>query len=242
MKICPSCTKANEDTAAFCSGCGTNMTAVTGSLAHPAEQKTSGMAVASLIFGIFFFIFPAAVMAIVLGHISHSQIKKSAGRLAGAGMSLAGMILGYAGVAFIPFILIIAAIAIPNLLRARMAANEAAAVGNLRTAMTASMTYYGQYNSYPPSLEALGPPPAGQPASADAAGLIGAQLLEGVRSGYVITYEQTKGTGASGGGFDINADPFKPNNTGIRHFHADETGVIRVDSSGPADRDSPELE
>ena len=51
----------------------------------------------------------------------------------GDGMAIAGLVLGYIGFAAIPFILIIAAIAIPNLLRARMAANEASAVGSLRT-------------------------------------------------------------------------------------------------------------
>ena len=56
-------------------------------------------------------------------------------------MAVAGLILGYLGVAFIPMILIIAAIAIPNLLRAKMAANEASAVGTLRAYNTAMVMY-----------------------------------------------------------------------------------------------------
>lgn len=91
----------------------------------PVESHTSGKAIASLICGIFFFILPAAIVAVILGHLSCSEIGKSLGRIRGRGLALAGLILGYFGVAFIPFILIIAAIAIPNLLRARIAANEA---------------------------------------------------------------------------------------------------------------------
>ena len=56
----------------------------------------------------------------------------------------------------VAIILIIAAIAIPNLLRSRMAANEAAAVGGLRTIVTAQVTYYSTYNTgYAISLKAL---------------------------------------------------------------------------------------
>ena len=47
------------------------------------DSKTSGLAVASLILGILFLIFPAAILAIILGHISRSQIRDSAGRIAG---------------------------------------------------------------------------------------------------------------------------------------------------------------
>src|ERR1700723_4699000 len=54
-------------------------------------------------------------------------------------------------------ILIIAAIAIPNLLRSRMAANEASAVGSIRTMNTAAITYNSTYGiGYPPSLAAIG--------------------------------------------------------------------------------------
>jgi type IV pilus assembly protein PilA len=49
--------------------------------------------------------------------------------------------MGYAQVVFIPFLLIIAAIAIPNLLRARMAANEVSLVGTLRTYNMAMVNY-----------------------------------------------------------------------------------------------------
>jgi type IV pilus assembly protein PilA len=238
MKICPVCAKPNEDAAAFCNSCGANFAAVGASPSNPSpplQTQTSGMAIASMICGFFFFIFPAAVMAVVLGHISHHKIRKSAGRLKGAGMSLAGMILGYAGIALIPFMVIV-----PNLLLSKVAANEASAVVTLRTIETASLAYYSQYNSFPPSLAALGPPSPGKPAGPDAANLINGAVAAGNYRGYVFTYESATQDGSSR--FNASADPQQPNTTGIRHFHADESGVIRWNSESPADRASPELQ
>ena len=74
----------------------------------------------------------------------------------------------------VAIILIIAAIAIPNLLRSRIAANQASAVGSLRTLNTAEVTYATTYNvGYSQSLGESGPGPAGNPAvpNATAAGL-----------------------------------------------------------------------
>jgi hypothetical protein len=121
------------------------------------------LAIASLIFGLLFLFFPLSIVAIVFGHISLSQIKKSAGRLGGKGLAIAGLVLGYLGVAMILLIAIIAAIAIPNLLRARIAANEASAVNAVRIS-TAQMTYQSQF---PPSdlLQICGPWVALRPAA-----------------------------------------------------------------------------
>src|SRR6266852_2316609 len=70
-------------------------------VAVPTEAgKTSGKALGSLISGIFgLLLFPVAIVAIILGHISRSEIRKSNGRLQGAGMALTGLIFGYAGIA-----------------------------------------------------------------------------------------------------------------------------------------------
>jgi Tfp pilus assembly protein PilE len=63
------------------------------------------------------------------------------GRLKGEGMALAGLIMGYASFALLPAILIISTIAIPSLLRARQNANEAAAVANLQTIVSAETQF-----------------------------------------------------------------------------------------------------
>jgi Domain of unknown function (DUF4190) len=121
------------------------------------EPPTSGKAIGSLICGIFCFFLPASLIAVILGHLSLSEIRKSAGRLKGQGLATTGLILGYLGIALIPFLLIIAAIA--NLLRSKMAANEASAVGSLRTLNTAAIRYALQCPDFgfPASVENLGP-------------------------------------------------------------------------------------
>ena len=99
--------------------------------------------------------FLTGIPAIIIGHISLSRIKKSMGRLKGEGMALTGLILGYIS---LPFILIIAAIAIPNLLRARISANEATAASTVRTLNTSQITYSTTYpeQGYARDLATLG--------------------------------------------------------------------------------------
>jgi hypothetical protein len=70
---------------------------------YVGPTETSGKAIGSLICGLFFLFFPIAIVAIVLGHLSLSDIRKAAGRLTGQGVAVAGLVLGYLGVAFIPF-------------------------------------------------------------------------------------------------------------------------------------------
>ncbi len=271
--LCGQCGSLNWDEARFCGRCGralqtsgaTNVPPVAPRPAtspgpaalHPTvqQEEMSGKAVASLVCGFLFFFFPAAVAAIILGHISLADIRKSAGRLKGHGIAVGGLVLGYLGIVIIPLILIVAAIAIPNLLRSRMAANEASAVGSLRTIYEASVSYSETYkNGYPANLEVL--TGTGVP-SCDHAGLIGAQLASGRRNGYVFTYEPSSGPvresvaltlegsdcsvrGAAG--FSVTADPITRGTTGQRSFFVDQTGVIRYDSTESATADSAPLQ
>jgi type IV pilus assembly protein PilA len=224
----------------------------------PGPVETSGKAIGALICGLLFLFFPTAVIAIVLGHLSLSDIRKSAGRLKGHGLAVTGLVLGYMGVAFIPFILIIAAIAIPNLLRARMAANEASAIGSLRTIAVAATTYSSTYgNGFPPSLDAMGGLGTDD-VSCNHAKLIDGPLTSGQKYGYVFTYTaqlaDTKQsplpvsaatnacTVPGGTGFSVTADPVTRGTTGQRSFFMDESDVIRYSAEGTATADSPPLE
>ena len=218
----------------------------------PAD--TSGKAIASLICGLFTWIFPAAVAAIILGHVSLSEIGRSAGRLKGRGMAIAGLVLGYAGLFFIPFILIIAAIAIPNLLRSRQEANESSAVASLRTIDTAAITYSASYgNGFPPTLMSMDGSQA-TPEGCNHAHLIDPRLASGRRNGYEFAYVPTgvsilsadaksRGCAVAGSSsYEVHADPVNRGATGQRSFYTDQTGVIRVEENAPATADSVPLE
>jgi type IV pilus assembly protein PilA len=206
---------------------------------------TSGLAVASLISGILFFLLPSAVAAIIMGHISRSQIRNSGGRKTGGRMAMAGLVLGYAGVAVIPFILIIAAIAIPNLIRSKMQANETSAVTSLRTLNEAALLYSNAYSKLPPGLSTLGPAMDGTGSSADAADLVDSNLARGVKTGYIFFYATSLTNGPHGKNgenvYTINADPVVAGSTGRRHFFTDQTGVIRVEMDRAATANSPPI-
>jgi type IV pilus assembly protein PilA len=126
----------------------------------------------------------------------------------------------------VAIILIIAAIAIPNLLRSKMAANESSAVGSLRTINTAEVTY----NTANPTigygnLAVLGGVcPSGTAATAAAACLIDNVLAKGTKSGY--NFVATAGAAVPSVSYVSSAIPVALNQSGTRSFCSDESGVI----------------
>ncbi|MCU1332752.1 MAG: hypothetical protein JWM08_1744 [Candidatus Angelobacter sp.] len=123
------------------------------------QARTDGKATASLILGVLSLLcfgLLTGLPAIILGHISRGNIERSRGRLSGAGLALTGLILGY--VSIVSTVLIIAAIAIPNLLRARISANESSAASTVRTINTVQVTYMTTYpaQGYARDLATLG--------------------------------------------------------------------------------------
>lgn len=138
----------------------------------------------------------------------------------------------------VAIILIIAAFAIPNLLRARVAANEASAVGSIRTIDTAEITYESNYAGYSSDLASLG---SGGvlpcvPSSAGAC-LIDDLLAQNGggsgKSGYLFAV--TGGTGGGGGTTNVNyyatAVPASTQ-TGVRSFCSIDDAVVRLDPTG----------
>jgi prepilin-type N-terminal cleavage/methylation domain len=142
----------------------------------------------------------------------------------------------------VAIILIIAAIAIPNLLRSRMAANEASAVGSLRTINTACVTYSTTYGGFPNDLTELGPASGGGAASSTAADLIDSVLASGSKSGYTFTYaaDDPDGNGTNDT-YTVTADPITPGVTGQRYFYTDQSGVVRANPSAPASSSDPPI-
>ncbi len=133
----------------------------------------------------------------------------------------------------VAIILIIAAIAIPNLLKSKMAANESSAVGSIRTINTGQVTY------------AAGCPNVGYSATlvelntgaicAGGIGIIDNVLSTGIKSGYTFGYNP--GAAAANGvvsTYTTTAVPLTVGTTGQRGFFSNQTGVIRYSLSGAA--------
>jgi len=129
----------------------------------------------------------------------------------------------------VAIILIIAAIAIPNLLRSKIAANEASAVGSVRTINTAQVTYSSSWGTgYATALGVLG---GASPCTAAAATacLIDPILTAGTKSGYTFTTVATLQQGTVFNGFEVAGNPATRGTTGQRSFCSDQTGVIKFD-------------
>jgi len=133
----------------------------------------------------------------------------------------------------VAIILIIAAIAIPNLLRARMAANESSAVASIRTINTAMITYNSTYptTGFAASLAVLGGVAPCTPTSTTAC-LVDSVLAAGVKSGYTFTAAGAGGPPAVT--YFATAVPVTLNQTGIRSFCSFEDAVVRVQPTGAA--------
>ena len=127
----------------------------------------------------------------------------------------------------VAIILIIAAIAIPNLLRSKIAANQASAVASLRTLNTSSVLYDTNYQFYPGSIAAMGTSGSATSASAD---LIDSVLATGQKSGYDFVWS---GGGAAATQYAINANPLS-NSSGTVYYYTDQSLVIRSNSTTSA--------
>ena len=140
----------------------------------------------------------------------------------------------------------IAAIAIPNLLRARHNANETAAIGNTKTIADALESF--RANQVPPTYPGPGVNSAGMPVtnlqglSQTLPAYIDVVLGSGQRQGYRFTYVPTGARVAQMGGqnfqvydsYELYSDPITPRSSGTRGFFVDQTGVIRSAGIAPA--------
>lgn len=134
----------------------------------------------------------------------------------------------------VAIILVIAAIAIPNLMKSRMAANEASAVGSLRAINNAEVTYNTTYNNYTCTLATLGPPSGGGSPSSAGASIIDANLASGTKSGYSFTPGTCNVSGSLTTSYQWLADPSSPGTSGTRHFCTDDSFNVKVDPNSSA--------
>jgi type IV pilus assembly protein PilA len=158
----------------------------------------------------------------------------------------------------IAIVVVIAAIAIPNLLRSKVAGNEATAIGSLRNIMSAEAAYNAMYGvGYSNDLSTLDGSADNGQASCTSAQLLDAVLAKNVignktqKSGYQFTFNPGKEpdkpelpvppgcTIGKADGYAIQADPINAGVSGKRHFCADNSGVIRFDTNREIDVTPP---
>jgi len=207
-----------------------------------SATRRSGKAVASLVFGLLSFVPLVSILAIVLGHLALSNIRKSAGKLGGGQFAVTGLVFGYLGLLWTGLW------GYAFLFYQPFGEGWAPAAG-LRTLSSAASLYSATYsNGYPPSLEALGPAEGGTP-SCDHAGLLDQILASGLKGGYKFTYvaqmpDQAKWTPsaeakrhsctvAGVSAFAVTAEPISPSK-GLPSYFVDQTGIIRESKKGPA--------
>lgn len=169
----------------------------------------------------------ASLLALVLGIAATVRANRRPSEFGGKGLAVAGIVLGALSLVSVVPVGVIGAIAVPNLLAARRAANEGAAVGSLRRIVEAQAAYQ----------ESVGEGGFGTLEDLRVANLIDAQLARGVKNGYRFEIEVGEDS------FGVTASPLEYPNSGTRSFYTSEIGVIRAaDKRGlPADVDDPAL-
>ena len=132
----------------------------------------------------------------------------------------------------VAIILIIAAIAIPNLIKSKMAANESSAVGSVRTINTGEVNYAASCPAV--GFSATLPELNSGALCAGGKGIIDPILAAGKKSGYVFAYSTAAGGDGLNDTYSTTAVPATIGTTGQRGFYSDQTGVIRYSLDGSA--------
>jgi hypothetical protein len=201
------------------------------------------MAIASLVLGIlsvptFGCLIVGAVAGIVLGIVALMRANREPQTYGGKGMAIAGIATSALSFVIVIPLGLIAAIAIPSLLRARISANEAATIGDIRTVISAEAAYQsasgGSYGS-PPCLAA---PTTCLPAYSGPSFLDPDLASATVKNGYRRTFHAGPPSAAGPTGsletFAYTAVPVEPGKTGSRGFCGDASGRICVTPHGSA--------
>ena len=216
---------------------------------RPAVKQ--GMAIASLVLGILSLptlgcLGVGALLAIVLGIMALTRANRDPHLYGGKGFAIGGIVAAALSlVVAIPIGGIVAAIAIPSLLRARTSANEAATIGDVRTVISAEAAYQSASGGYYGPPECLARPKECLPAY-DGPHFLDAQLAEAqVKSGYRRTFHPGPLVDTALDGspvpprslstFAYVAVPEKAGQTGVRSFCGDASGRVCAVNAGGID-------
>lgn len=203
---------------------------------RPETDLKTGWAIASLVLGIANFVLLGifllpTIVGIVVSAVALNKVKHYPREYGGKSMATAGLVTNIVSIVVLIPVMLIASIAIPNLLASRRAANEGAALRTLRIVHGAQQTYQsttgrGQYGTL---------------ADLQRDSLISTDLASGVRSGYRFKVEVVKDRGDGWASFTAAAVPTVYGSSGRRSFLIDESGVLRgEDNNGlEASRSAP---
>ena len=186
----------------------------------PSQNLKQGLAITSLVFGIVNFVTLGllglgAITGVILGVVALRKAKRRPDVYGGQGFAIAGLTTSL--VWLVLALPLMAAIAIPNLIAARQAANEGAAMASLRTISAAEENYYRKRHVY------------GTLTDLSDEQLIEPNLATGMRSGYKFSVSVSGYSVANSvPDFEATAAPIDYGKSGRRSFLIDETGVIRA--------------
>jgi peptidyl-prolyl cis-trans isomerase B (cyclophilin B) len=224
--FCRGCGNSFSEDDVFCSICGRAVSATSGPPPDPAAAfgfppEPSGKAMFSLVCGILFLFPPTAIVAVIFGHLSLSEIRRSAGRLGGKGMAIAALVLGYSGLAAVSILMVMVAFSVRN---ARQAANQSSAVSGVRTLNTAEIAYAQAHPAigYTCSLSDLS-----QVWGID-------DLAQGHKDGYVFVLQGCEATKPNGpiAKYQLLAYPVAQNKTRLPAYCSNESDRIKIDQKG----------
>src|SRR5579872_7292032 len=236
--FCLGCGNSLAEGERYCGVCGRDSQAspatpqVDPSVAFGLPPETSGKAIFSLVSGLLTLLLPFSICAVIFGHLSLYDIRKSAGRLTGRGLAIAGIVLGYLGVAFTAGVIGLGIYAEHKANRTvaknLIASSESSVVSALRTLNTAEIAYAQQHREtgYTCSLSEL-----------KGAWGISDDLAYGRKHVYVFelrgcTSEKKSGPVAK---YMVVAYPQTVMKPPLSAFCSDQTDVIRVAHSGSAE-------
>ena len=226
----------------FCKTCGRDSSttpsapAVDPAVAFGLPPETSGKAIFSLICGILFFLPPIPVGAVIFGHLSLSEMRRSRGRLGGRGLAITGLVLGYIGLAFTVYLIVFTVTSTRKAMRTMARASQVSVVATagqtsvvsaVRTLNTAEIAYAAAHPStgYTCSLSDL----------TDAWG-INPSLAHGRQSGYAFELKGCSAARADGPivKYQLVAYPNVASKKGQPAYCSNQTDVIKVARNGSA--------
>jgi type IV pilus assembly protein PilA len=211
---------------------------------YPTAAPRRGMAIASLVLGIlslptFGCLLFGAVAGIVLGVMALMRANREPAVYGGKGMAIGGIVTSALSLLIVIPIGIVAAIAIPSLLRARVSANESVTLGDIRSLISAEAAYQSANGGYYGAMECL-PRPGDCISGYAGPTFLDPQLASATtKNGYRRTFHGAPSTAADApphalDSFAYVAVPDTLGKTGVRGFCGDSSGRICFTNDGSA--------